>query len=218
MNTTIVISEVLSTSWKNVKSQIWILAGLVIGMCLISFTISLLMSPLSTSIGGMLISSLISILISSIFALGYIKNMFQTMDGDEPQFSAYMSHPSKIVNYFIAGLLFSLSLCIGLVFFIIPGIYLYLRLQFYGQFIVDENAGSIESLKKSWNLTKGYELNHYAYELSLFLLMLAQLFILIIGALLFLVGLLVAYPLVIMSQCYVYRLLNRQAYVEQNDL
>ena len=27
MNTTIVISEVLSTSWKNVKSQIWILAG-----------------------------------------------------------------------------------------------------------------------------------------------------------------------------------------------
>ena len=25
MNTTIVISEVLSTSWKNVKSQIWIL-------------------------------------------------------------------------------------------------------------------------------------------------------------------------------------------------
>ena len=211
MNTTIVISEVLSTSWKNLKSQIWILAGLVIGMCLISFTISLLMSPLSTSIGGMLISSLISILISSIFALGYIKNMFQTMDGDEPQFSAYMSHPSKIVNYFIAGLLFSLSLCIGLVFFIIPGIYLYLRLQFYGQFIVDENAGSIESLKKSWNLTKGY-------ELSLFLLMLAQLFILIIGALLFLVGLLVAYPLVIMSQCYVYRLLNRQAYVEQNDL
>ena len=95
MNTTVVISEVLSTSWKNVKSQIWILAGLVIGMCLISFTISLLMSPLSTSIGGMLISSLISILISSIFALGYIKNMFQTMDGDEPQFSAYMSHPSK---------------------------------------------------------------------------------------------------------------------------
>ena len=152
------------------------------------------MSPLSTSIGGMLISSLISILISSIFALGYIKNMFQTMDGDEPQFSAYMSHPSKIVNYFIAGL-----------------IYLYLRLQFYGQFIVDENAGSIEALKKSWNLTKGY-------ELSLFLLMLVQLFILIIGALLFLVGLLVAYPLVIMSQCYVYRLLNRQAYVEQNDL
>lgn len=45
MNTTIVISEVLSTSWKNVKSQIWILAGLFIGLCLIAFTVSLLMMP-----------------------------------------------------------------------------------------------------------------------------------------------------------------------------
>ena len=90
-------------------------------------------------------------------------------------------------------------------------IYLYLRFQFFAQFIVDENAGIIESLKKSWNLTEGH-------ELSLFLLMLAQLLILIIGVVLFLVGLLVAYPLVIMSQCYVYRLLNRQAYVEPNDL
>ena len=127
------------------------------------------------------------------------------MDGDEPQFSAYMSHPSKIVNYLIADLLFSLLLIVGLICFIIPGIYLYLRFQFFAQFIVDENAGIIESLKKSWNLTEGH-------ELSLFLL------ILIIGVVLFLVGLLVAYPLVIMSQCYVYRLLNRQAYVEPNDL
>lgn len=211
MNTTIVISEVLSTSWKNVKSQIWILAGLFIGLCLIAFTVSLLMMPLSASMGGGLLTTLISALISSIFALGYIKNMFQTMDGDEPQFSAYMSHPSKIVNYLIADLLFSLLLIVGLICFIIPGIYLYLRFQFFAQFIVDENAGIIESLKKSWNLTEGH-------ELSLFLLMLAQLLILIIGALLFLVGLLVAYPLVIMSQCYVYRLLNRQAYVEPNDL
>ena len=201
MNTTIVISEVLSTSWKNVKSQIWILAGLFIGLCLIAFTVSLLMMPLSASMGGGLLTTLISALISSIFALGYIKNMFQTMDGDEPQFSAYMSHPSKIVNYLIADLLFSLLLIVGLICFIIPGIYLYLRFQFFAQFIVDENAGIIESLKKSWNL-----------------LMLAQLLILIIGVVLFLVGLLVAYPLVIMSQCYVYRLLNRQAYVEPNDL
>ena len=111
----------------------------------------------------------------------------------------------------IADLLFSLLLIVGLICFIIPGIYLYLRFQFFAQFIVDENAGIIESLKKSWNLTEGH-------ELSLFLLMLAQLLILIIGVVLFLVGLLVAYPLVIMSQCYVYRLLNRQAYVEPNDL
>ena len=50
MDTTIIVSDVLRESWKNVKSQIWILAGLVIGLCLISFTVSLFMTPLSSSI------------------------------------------------------------------------------------------------------------------------------------------------------------------------
>lgn len=94
MDTTIIVSDVLRESWKNVKSQIWILAGLVIGLCLISFTVSLFMTPLSSSLGGKVVSSLISYIISSVFALGYIKNMFQTMDGDEPQFSAYMQNPT----------------------------------------------------------------------------------------------------------------------------
>ena len=76
MNTTIVISEVLSTSWKNVKSQIWILAGLFIGLCLIAFTVSLLMMPLSASMGGGLLTTLISALISSIFAFSLTTSIY----------------------------------------------------------------------------------------------------------------------------------------------
>lgn len=202
MDATVVVSDVLRTSWKNVKSQIWILAGLVIGMCLISFTISLFTAPLSTSVGGMLVSTLISYIISSVFALGYIKNMFQTMDGDEPQFSAYMQSPAKLLSYMIAGLIWGVIVCIGLIIFIIPGIYLYVRLQFFGQFIVDENAGAVDSLRKSWNLTRGH-------AMPLSGLFLAQILILLVGIILFLIGMFVAYPLVVMSQCYVYRLLNK---------
>lgn len=202
MDTTIVVSDVLRASWKSVKSQIWILAGLIIGLCLISFTISLFMTPLSSSTGGMIVSSLISYIISSIFALGYIKNMFQTMDGDEPQFSAYMQNPTKLFSYMIAGIISSLLVCIGLFCFVIPGIYLYIRLQFFGQFIVDENAGALDALRKSWYLTEGH-------GMPLFGLLLAQLLIVIVGVILFIVGVFVAYPLVIMSQCFVYRLLNK---------
>lgn len=202
MDTTIIVSDVLRESWKNVKSQIWILAGLVIGLCLISFTVSLFMTPLSSSLGGKVVSSLISYIISSVFALGYIKNMFQTMDGDEPQFSAYMQHPAKLFSYMIAGILSSVLVCIGLFIFVIPGVYLYLRLQFFGQFIVDENASALDALRKSWYLTKGR-------VMPLLGLLLAQLLILIVGVILFIIGVFVAYPLVIMSQCYVYRLMNK---------
>ncbi len=210
MNTKIVISDVVGTSWKNVKSQIWILAGLFIGMEVVVYIISLLLSALSTSVVGNAVVALVGLIVSSIFALGYIRNMFQTMDGDEPRFSAYKSSPAKIFTYAVASVLLGLLVCVGLVFFIIPGVYLYLRLQFFGQFIVDEDADIIGSLQKSWNLTKGH-------AMPLFLLSLVQLLILIVGAVLFLIGLVVAYPLCIMIQCHVYRLLGGKALAGQND-
>ena len=101
MDTTFQISEVFQTSWKHVKSQIWVLAGLVIGICLISFTINLFTLPLQGSTVGMIIAYLISLFISAIFSVGYIKNLFQTMEGDEPQFSAYLQSFPKIFNMLI---------------------------------------------------------------------------------------------------------------------
>ena len=57
MDTTFQISEVFQTSWKHVKSQIWVLAGLIIGMGLISITINLFTLPLQGSTVGMIIAS-----------------------------------------------------------------------------------------------------------------------------------------------------------------
>lgn len=90
------ISEVFGTSWKYTKSQIWVLVGLFIGYFILSSIISLFGMPAQGSMVGKIIVNLISAVISSAFMLGYIKNLFQTMDGEEPQFSAYGgSNPVK---------------------------------------------------------------------------------------------------------------------------
>ena len=202
MDATFQISEVFQTSWKHVKSQIWVLAGLVIGICLISFTINLFTLPLQGSTVGMIIAYLISLFISAIFSVGYIKNLFQTMEGDEPQFSAYLQSFPKIFNMLMANILFGIAFFIGLCFLVIPGIYLYLRLQFFAQFIVDEDAGAVDSLKQSWALTNGK-------AMPLLMLLLTQLLLLVIGIILFGVGVFVTYPIAAMMSCYVYRILNR---------
>ncbi len=202
MNSTFQISEVFQSSWKYVKTQIWVLAGLLIGMCLISLVINLFTIPLQDSVFGMLIAYLISLIISAVFCIGYTKNMFQTMDGDEPQFSAYLQNFPKIINMLVANILMSIIVCVGLCIFVLPGIYLYLRLQFFVQFIVDEDAGIIDSLNRSWKVTKGK-------EMSLLLLALTEIFIFIIGAILFGIGLFIAIPVNFMMNCYVYRKLNR---------
>ncbi|MDO5577651.1 MAG: hypothetical protein Q4F84_11300 [Fibrobacter sp.] len=195
------ISEVFGTSWKYTKSQIWVLAGLFIGYFILAMIISLFGIPAEGSIVGKIIVNLVSIVFSCVFVLGYVKNLFQTLDGEEPQFSAYGQQSRKIITYFIANLLFSITVCIGMVLLIIPGVYLYIRLQFFTAFIVEENCGIIESLQKSWELTKGQ-------AMPLFLLALAMIGIALVGCILFFVGLFVATPLICMMQCYTFRKLN----------
>lgn len=89
----------------------------------------------------------------------------------------------------------------GFLIFIIPGIYLALRLQFFQAFIIEENAGIIESLHKSWEITKGQ-------ALPLFILALVMIGILILGCILFGIGIFVAVPLIYMMYGYVFRKLN----------
>ena len=195
------ISEVFGTSWKHTKSQIWVLVGLFIGFSILSMIVTLFSMPAQGSIVGRVIVQIVSLLISCIFMLGYVKNIFQALDGEEPQFSAYGQQSRKIITYLIANILFSIAVCIGLVLLIIPGIYLYLRLQFFTAFIVEEDCGIIESLQKSWNITQGQ-------TLPLFLLLLTMIGTAIVGCILFFVGFFVAVPLIYMMQCYTFRKLN----------
>ena len=195
------ISEVFGTSWKHTKSQIWVLVGLFIGFSILSMIVTLFGMPAQGSIVGRVIVQIVSLLISCIFMLGYVKNIFQALDGEEPQFSAYGQQSRKIITYLIANILFSIAVCIGMVLLIIPGIYLYLRLQFFTAFIVEEDCGIIESLQKSWNMTQGQ-------TLPLFLLLRTMIGTAIVGCILFFVGFFVAVPLIYMMQCYTFRKLN----------
>lgn len=202
MNSSIQVSNILPPSWKLIKSQIWILAGLLVGYLLISSIISIFLLPISDSIVGKLIGWIISILISAAFSYGYIKNMFQTIDNEEPQISAYKQPLKKLINMAVASICFSVIWGVGLCVFIIPGIYLALRLQFFGMFIVEENTNAIDSLKKSWALTKG------KVE-PLLILALIEILIIIIGFILLGIGIFIAFPLVSMMACYTYRILAK---------
>lgn len=195
------VSDVFRTSWKCTKSQIWVLAGLLIGYIILSFTLSMFAIPAQSSKIALVVVNLISAILSILFTLGYMKNLFQTLDGIEPQFSAYGQQSRKIVTYFLASLLMTLIVLIGLCIFILPGIYLALRLQFYQAFIVEEDAGILDSLKRSWKITEGQ-------VLPLLLLLLAMCGIILVGVILFMVGVLFAVPVAYMMYCEAFRKLN----------
>lgn len=198
METKFLISEVFTTSWKCLKSQIWVLSGLLIGMSILTFTLSIFAMPMQESWTSKVVVGFINLFFQLLFTLGYVKNMFQALDGDEPQFSAYGQQVRKLFTCLLSSILYFIITFAGICLFIIPGIYVGLRLQFYIQLIVEEDAGVIDSLTRSWQITNGSTLR----LLSLGFVMMG---ISILGFVLFIIGLFVAAPLVMMMQCYVYR-------------
>lgn len=57
---------------------------------------------------------------------------------------------------------------VGLLFLIVPGIYLGLKYQFFGYLIVDRGMGPFEALKESGRLTEGAKTDLFVFWLSLF--------------------------------------------------
>ncbi len=195
------IGDIFRTSWSYTKSQLAILCGLLIGYVIIAFTLSIFSLPSQGSLSGQIVSNLVSCVVGIIFSLGYMKNLFQTIDGIEPQFSAYGQQFRKILVYFVANILCGLIISIGLILLLVPGIYLALRLQFFAAFIVEEDAGILDSMRRSWAITEDS-------AMKLFLLFLVQFLVILIGLLLLGIGIFIAIPLVYMMYCYAFRLLN----------
>ena len=102
--------------------------------------------------------------------------------------------------YIITNVIRQIIIIVGLILFIIPGIIFAIKLQFVDYLIVDKKMG-IDSLSKSWNMTKGVKWN-------LFLLWILIALINIAGALLLLVGLFITVPLSVVATAYVYRKLS----------
>jgi len=62
-----------------------------------------------------------------------------------------------VPRFFIAGILFLIAVSIGFALFVIPGIWLTMRLFFWKFYIVDKDMGVIACMKASFHATRGIE-------------------------------------------------------------
>jgi uncharacterized membrane protein len=196
-------SDIVRTAWRGLKSQFWLLTGLLIGFTIIYSLLSIFAMPEKGDFYSIsdIIAGILCFFLFFLFQLGYLKNCLQTLDGEEPQFSSYGQVSRKLLGYIAAYLIYSMVIFIGIVLFVIPGIYLMLRLQFFIASMVDENTGVIKSFKRSWEITKGH-------SVRLFVVMLIMVSIGFIGVIALFVGLFVAIPLLVLMYGAVFRRLT----------
>jgi membrane-anchored glycerophosphoryl diester phosphodiesterase (GDPDase) len=196
-------SDIIRTAWRGLKSQFWLLTGLLIGFTIIYSLLFIFAIPAKGDFFSIsdIIAWILCLFLFCLFQLGYLKNCFQTLDGEEPQFSSYGQVSRKLPGYFAASLIYSMIIFIGSVLFVLPGIYLALRLQFFIASMVDENTGIIKSFKRSWEITKGH-------SVRLFVVVLIMILINFIGQMALVVGMFAAIPLIVLMYGVVFRRLT----------
>lgn len=155
------------------------------------------------SVGSQLGNSLLNHLVGIAFAIGATHLALKFSNYEPVQLSDFFTKQNLFITFLLAAFLGGLAVFLGLIAFIIPGIFIAVRFSLYNYFIVDKNEGITESLTRSWNTVKGASWK----VLGFFLL---NILINMLGALLLGVGLLFTYPITKIATALLYRTLKNQ--------
>jgi hypothetical protein len=132
---------------------------------------------------------------------GILKIYLAAARGQVPEFGDAFKAFDRVVPLFFGFLVAGLAYLVGFVLLIVPGIVLAIGCLFFPFYVVDQGAGPVEALKKSWAATSGH-------KMQLFLFGLVAGCIVIVGYLACLVGVAVAYPVVTLAAAIIYTRLS----------
>jgi uncharacterized membrane protein len=185
--------EAIKFGWSTTIDNL----GLFVVAILIMLVIQMMPVLLTQSAVVMIVGTLLGMVVT----MGIMRMVLRFVDGDRGELVDLFATFPLLVNYVIATILVSIIVMIGMVFFIIPGIFFGIRLQMYTWAIVDKQVGPLEALQLSWDMTRGSAWN--LILLGLLLGLINMLGLLAIG-----IGMVVTGPLAMIATGYVYRQLE----------
>lgn len=126
----------------------------------------------------------ISFIIAVVAQLGFLVTLLRLARGNNRSldFSSFAAPLVTYLKYVASSLLLGLIVAVGLVLCVLPGIYLAIRLGFAPLRILDRpETEIIESLRYSWDITKGHEMSIFLLGIVGFVVALAGILLCCIG-------------------------------------
>lgn len=191
------ISEALKIGWQKTQKNFLLWAGVLITMG----AVNMLIGWLDEQVDNGLLSALIGVggyIIQLVLELGMIGIALKLLADQSAKYTDLFAMYPYAPQFLLATIIGGIAIIAGLIVFIIPGIYIALRLSQAAFLIADWKLSGIAALKKSWEITRGH-------TLQLFFLVVVVCVLNIIGAMLLLIGLLVTIPVTVVAMAYVYR-------------
>lgn len=208
---TLSVKECFSFAWQTFKSRPWLFIQVGLLLFLINMAVNVIQTlidmvatpagePTMAIIG--LVSAFMGVGISFLISMGETAFFLRAHDDVNAVSLRTLWNPKPFWKFVGVSILAGLSILVGLIFLIVPGIILGILLMFVGYLVIEEKLGPIAAFKKSIALTKGN-------LAQLFLLSLAVLGLNILGFFALLVGLFVSIPVSFLMMTHAYRTLNR---------
>lgn len=193
-------SEAIRNGWEIYKKH-WLFLAIV---TIVSFVIGIIPNNISGGRGTNPGLNVIFWIAQVIVAAGTTRIALKLAAGEEAKLTDLWPGFKLVVKYFLMSLVIFLAVVVGLMFLVVPGIIVAVRLQFAPYFVVDKGMGPMRAVKASWGITKGSVVNLLLFDLLMGL-------ITALGAMVAGIGLLVAAPVTMLAAVWVYRKLSAAA-------
>ncbi len=233
----IVIGDVLSAAWElTKKSWIAVLVS-VIGLGIIDYVLSAILGPstfdqlqfqqnlmnhsddpqyiisaLADLYGKAIPSSTIVKIVSLALSAGFFQTLLNCIRGKyDFTIDAWKLPINVYAKFLVIQIIASIIAGFGFLLCILPGIYLYARLEYAGYYLLDhQEAGIGEAISASWNMTADN-----AFTLSL--LQIVYFFVNILGICCCCVGVMVTSIITYLASAVCYSILNPSAPASTNS-
>jgi uncharacterized membrane protein len=178
------VAMALRQGWQAMKSQflVYFLAVLVLAAFLIPFDIYDEGDRGRDSGLLALIETAYMLLLYPVIQYGADLLFLRGVRGDAVKVNSLFEGFGNYINVVLASLLVLGLVGIGVVVFVIPGIYVACRLVFVGYLVMDEGLDPIAAVEASWRITRGHALKIFLLGLMSIFLFFGGLMLLLVGA------------------------------------
>jgi uncharacterized membrane protein len=192
--------EALRFGWETYRNNFGFFVGLLVVLIFVALLPGMLIAKI-TVFGGLILGiplHFLNFIWRMLLGVGLLRICLKFLDAQTPELADLFSGIDLVLNYAIEKILYALIALAGLILLVVPLFIWAVQFSLGGYLIVDKRLGPIEALKRSSAITTGTK-----WDLGIFLGFLVL--INLLGACVFLIGLMVSLPITMLAGVHVYR-------------
>ena len=203
------VGSALSFGWETFKKRPWFFVGVSVVIFIAYMVVGGVSSGIDAGLGGSadeptLTGAVVNFVLSTFIGMGVTAFYLAAHDDPETVQLSALWHPQPFWKFLGASILVGVTIGVGFVLLIVPGIIAMLFFMFTTFIVIDRGLGPIDAMKESMRIGNGY-------RWTLLGLIVLLMLIIVAGTVALLVGLLVAMPVATLAFVHAYRVLSAKA-------